>query len=191
MPESPASASSKPQALPLFYKLIEVLTLQRHARLAVKAQGTYAFAAAAHSVPVNALECSLASHSYPIVFSGDETGPPVAVFGLESGENLFVDKAGHWERGQYIPAYVRRYPFIALAPEDSTDYALYVDVASDLFEPGGARPLFENGQPSNLTKKALEFCQAYQTQQNGTRQVRRGAQPAGASGAPRGQSDAW
>lgn len=34
----------------------------------------------------------------------------------------------------------------------------------------GARPLFENGQPSELTKKALEFCQAYQAQQNTTRQ---------------------
>lgn len=137
MPESPASAAPKPQAMPLFYKKIEVLGPQRHADLAVKAQGSYAFASGANSVPVNTLEFGLAAHCYPVVFSNEENGLPVAVFGLEAGENLFVDKTGRWEAGQYVSAYVRRYPFIALAPQDSTEYALCVDVGSDLLEPKG------------------------------------------------------
>ncbi len=170
MADAPAGTPAPRQALPLFVKQIEVLSAQRHARLAVKAQGTYAFAARANSVPINALEFGLAAHNYPIVFSNDERGLPVAVLGLQAGENVFIDEAGRWERGQYVPAYVRRYPFVALAPKDSTEYALCIDVASDLLEQGGARPLFEDGQPSELTKKALEFCQTYQTQQEATRQ---------------------
>lgn len=170
MADAPAGTPAKRQALPLFFRQIEVLSPQRHADLAVKAQGTYAFAAKANSVPVNALEFGLVSHNYPIVFSNDERSLPVAVLGLQAGENLYVDEAGRWERGQYVPAYVRRYPFIALAPQNSTEYALCVDVASELLEPGGARRLFESGQPSELTKKALEFCQTYQTQQEATRQ---------------------
>lgn len=168
MADAPSSAPTKPQGLPLFYKRIEALGPQRHARLGIKAQGTYAFAGAANSVPVNAIEFGLVSRNYPIVFSNEERGLPIAVLGLQAGENLFVDAAGHWERGQYVPAYVRRYPFIALAPQNSRDYALCIDVASDLLEVDGARPIFEAGQPSDLTKKALEFCQTYQTQQDAT-----------------------
>jgi hypothetical protein len=155
--------------MPLFYSRIEALNPERHADLAIKADGNYVFARKANSVPINAIEFGMASRNYPIVFSTDERGVPVAVLGLQAGENLFVDADGQWERGQYIPAYVRRYPFIALAPKDSKDYALCLDVGSPLLEAGGERKLFADKQPTDLTRKALEFCQTFQTQLDGTR----------------------
>jgi len=156
--------------MPLFYSRIEALHPERHAALAIKADGNYAFARRANSVPINAIEFGMASRNYPIVFSTDARGVPVAVLGLQAGENLFVDANGQWEPGQYIPAYVRRYPFIALAPKESRDYALCVDVGSPLLEEGGERKLFVDRQPTELTKKALEFCHTFQTQIDATRQ---------------------
>jgi hypothetical protein len=49
---------------------------------------------------------------YPILFHRDERGElyPVALFGFESGENLFLDEAG-WH-ARYVPAMIRRQPFL-------------------------------------------------------------------------------
>ena len=121
-------------------------------------------------MPLNAIEFALAARHYPIVFAAEGVAPPAAVMGLKAGENLVVDDAGRWERGPYIPAYVRRYPFIAVSAPGSKEYALCLDTASDLLVEGGKRALFQGGQPSELTKKALEFCQLYQQQADLTRQ---------------------
>lgn len=49
---------------------------------------------------------------YPILFHRDAQGEfyPVALFGFESGENLFLDETG-W-RARYVPAMIRRQPFL-------------------------------------------------------------------------------
>lgn len=49
---------------------------------------------------------------YPILFHRDQRGEmyPVALFGFEAGENLFLDDAG-WH-ARYVPAMIRRQPFL-------------------------------------------------------------------------------
>jgi hypothetical protein len=49
---------------------------------------------------------------YPILFHKDGRGEiyPVALFGFEAGENLFLDDAG-WH-ARYVPAMIRRQPFL-------------------------------------------------------------------------------
>jgi len=65
-------------------------------------------------IPMSYTEISLACHDYPVVFvSGDQgkTAVAMAVVGLEQQKNLFVSPDATWDRGAYVPAYVRRYPF--------------------------------------------------------------------------------
>jgi hypothetical protein len=65
------------------------------------------------AVPISLTEFPLAAHDFPIVFTSGESGKSfavVAVLGMKSGENLFVEN-GAWARGVYVPAYARRYPF--------------------------------------------------------------------------------
>ncbi len=65
-------------------------------------------------IPLSYTEISLACHDYPLVFvSSDEgkTAVAMAVVGLEQQKNLFVSPDATWDRGAYVPAYVRRYPF--------------------------------------------------------------------------------
>lgn len=49
---------------------------------------------------------------YPILFHRDPRGElyPVALFGFEAGENLFLDDSG-WH-ARYVPAMIRRQPFL-------------------------------------------------------------------------------
>lgn len=49
---------------------------------------------------------------YPILFHRDQRGEmyPVALFGFEAGENLFLDDSG-WH-ARYVPAMIRRQPFL-------------------------------------------------------------------------------
>lgn len=49
---------------------------------------------------------------YPILFHQDDSGEmmPVAMFGFDKGENLFLDESG-WDAG-YVPAMIDRGPFL-------------------------------------------------------------------------------
>jgi hypothetical protein len=49
---------------------------------------------------------------YPILFHNDAKGElyPVALFGFQEGENLFLDESG-WN-ASYVPAMIRREPFL-------------------------------------------------------------------------------
>src|SRR5262249_21728294 len=92
--------------------------------------------------------------------------------GLEK-ENYFVGKNGAWEKGAYIPAYVRRYPFIFMELPDRQQFALCVDESAKQFrEKGGkgTRAFYEDDKPSELTRNALEFCTAFHNHHQISRQ---------------------
>jgi hypothetical protein len=87
---------------------------------------------------------------------------PVALVGFER-VNLFVED-GRWSEGAYIPAYVRRHPFIMVESVDRSTAALAVDAGSDLINQGQGTEgelLFEGGRPSAVTLRALEFCRIF------------------------------
>ena len=91
-----------------------IAPLRRDQRIRLPAPGAVpAFARTLNAIPVSYAEFGPAAHDYPIVFTsgdGGKTFAAVAVLGLASGENLFLD-GDAWRKGVYCPAYVRRYPF--------------------------------------------------------------------------------
>ena len=154
----------------LFYGQVESLDPALHADLALSdAVKSYAFARPTNSVPLNALEFMSSARHYPILFNGDERGMPLALVGLRSHENLFVEDGGIWAEGCYIPAFVRRYPFVLLNGDDSDAISLCFDPTAEQIQSGGAQALFEGGNPSGLLKSVAKFCASYAREQNGTR----------------------
>lgn len=150
-------------ALPLFYKDPQPVNSQRHAKAGIKESHDFRFARDTNSVPLGADELFVALAFYPIVFA--QTNPPVpaAVLGVGGDRNAFVDETGQWRANTYIPAYIRRYPFIfATAPDNQMFLA--IDEAAESFSPKGGKRLFEDAAPSKITQQALEFCQAFQAQ---------------------------
>jgi hypothetical protein len=169
-PESPISqGAAAGMPMPVFYQRPELLTNERHSGKSLASKIDYRFTQGTNSVPLNGVELGSAQRHYPIVFS-DEAAPfPMAILGLRNAENLFLGGAGAWEDKTYIPAYIRRYPFVFMTGPDQKQFALCIDAASPLVIDGDANPFFRDGQPTDLTKNALAFCASFQAEYEKTR----------------------
>ena len=99
-------------SMPLFYKSVVALDRNAHARLKVRDPENFLFTANAPLLPLLTAEFAPIAREYPIVFMNDEgTIIPVALTGMPQGKNLFLNEKGLWD-ARYVPAYVRRYPFV-------------------------------------------------------------------------------
>jgi len=154
------------EALALFYRDPQPLSSALHGDWRLK-DGDVAFAADTPFAPIVVGELMAASAHYPVLFSG-ETAQPIVALGLERS-NLFVAD-GTWEAGTYVPAYVRRYPFGFIATINPEGFALAIDAGSERVARSGktGSPLFENGAPTDLTRQALSFCDAFQGEASAT-----------------------
>ncbi len=119
-----------------------------------------------HAVPVTVDEFALLQRHYPIVFSVGGEPVPLALMGLNEGANAFLDSTGlPHDPSIYIPAYMRRYPFLlARLRPDSDELSLCFDPTSGAvgeFAEGEA--LFDGDQPSEATKAILSFCEQFET----------------------------
>ncbi|MBV1887456.1 MAG: SapC family protein [Parvibaculaceae bacterium] len=167
------SGASNPKAdqtkgaakFPLFYKKPVPLQSKTHAQTILSKKADFAFAANSTAVPIIAREVPIAAQNYPIVFTGGESPQPFAVLGLGPNQNLFVNPDGTWREKCYIPAYVRRYPFILITSENAQRVLLSIDedcsrIGTD--ETVDGNPLFDaEGKPTPTTDTATKFCQDF------------------------------
>lgn len=149
----------------LIYERAVPVSQQRHRDWYIKTGSDYAFAGKVNSVPLVAAEVTVAAASYPIVFAGDTDVVPVVLLGVRDGENLFVDKDGNWD-GKYIPAFVRRYPFVFSSTDDGQTFTLCLDEDfSGVNTEGKGERLFDtDGERTQYLKNVLNFLQVYQAQ---------------------------
>ncbi len=158
-----STAQENGSTLPLFYKSPMPLDAKKHGNLSLKKNFGFGFTKGVNAVPVNMVEMPQICHHYPIAFSPDENATPVAILGLRDNENLFINSTNDsWEENIYIPAYIRRYPFIFSEIPNSDQLTLCVDNVPDIIEEGANQPFFDNeGNPSELARNALDFCKSY------------------------------
>jgi len=174
VPQDPAAATGSGDApapasqSPIFYRQPEPLDVRRHKTMGLNDASDYGFARGANAIPVHVGEFALVARDYPIVFVGGDNPMPVAIVGIRQNENLFVDANGGWAAGRYIPAYVRRYPFLFLRNETENQLILCFDRASSRVAEGAQNPFFEGDDPSEFTQKALEFTTNVQQQFSAT-----------------------
>ena len=152
----------------LFYSQPEPLSVEAHGALGVNATDKpYAFTSVTNLIPLTVTEFAPAALSYPVIFAG-ENKQPVAVLGLRPGENLYVSDDGDFRPEAYIPAYVRRYPFVFANDDAAKRLILCVDRAASFITEGGETPLFVDGQPSPYTQQAMEFCNNFEQERQRT-----------------------
>jgi len=148
---------------PIFYAKPVPLVAETHGTKRFRALADFRFARASNSVPLGASEMGIAARHYPLVFAAAEPGGIVAVMGVQTGENLFVDADGKWAADVYVPAFVRRYPF-AFAEQDDK-LVLCIDEAANALDDGEGQWLFEvGGKPSAFTEQILQFNREFQAQ---------------------------
>jgi len=157
-------ATQPPANLPLFYNNLVPLQTGPHANYRQQQSDRAPFFGKTHAVPLTIDEFVLAQRFYPIVFSVGETSVPLALFGLNEGVNLFVEEDGKLKGDIYVPAYVRRYPFmLARLTPDAQELSLCFDPESGLVREGGDGPaLFDGDKPSETTNGILKFCEEFE-----------------------------
>jgi hypothetical protein len=161
MATTPASPTE--QTLPLFYSGLVPLSSQLHPTHGLKPRENVEFTRNTHAIPVTVDEFAIVQRHYPIVFGLGENPAPLALVGLQEGQNLYVGADGQWESGQYVPAFVRRYPFMLarLSPQ-SDDLSLCFDETAGQLEAGAGEPLFNGTDPTDTTKGILTFCEQFE-----------------------------
>jgi hypothetical protein len=155
--------ASVPQGLPLLYKDLVPLSSQVHGEDRVRPADAK-FLKTIHAVPLLSEEFVLAQRHFPIVFSAGPDPVPLALFSLDEGQNVFVDEDGRFPPGVYVPAYVRRYPFIlARLRPDTDDLSLCFDpTAEAVGDYAEGLPIFVDGEPSERTKEILAFAESFE-----------------------------
>jgi hypothetical protein len=150
----------------LIYETAVPVSSGRHRQCSIEPGKGYGFARKINSVPLTAVEFPLAAAEYAIVFAqGGEEVVPVAILGARAGENLYVKDDDSWS-ARYIPAFVRRYPFVFSAKDDGKTFTLCVDEAfQGLNYQGRGQPLFDGeGKQTQYVDNVLRFLQEYRAQ---------------------------
>ncbi len=158
------ASTPQAQALPMFYKDLIPLNSKEHAKWRVKPLDNASFMQSQHAIPITSDEFTSAARNYPIVFSVGENSVPLILMGLNEGVNTFMNDQGQFSEPAYVPAYVRRYPFmLAKLRPDAEELSLCFDPTTEAvgeFEEGEA--LFDNDQPTETTKGILGFCEQFE-----------------------------
>ena len=157
-------ASQPPAQLPLFYQNLIPLSSEVHADWGLNERTELNFAKATHAIPITVDEFVTAQRHYPIVFTDGPESVPLALVGLKEGENLFVDEKGVWAPDTYVPAYVRRHPFmLARLTPDSDMLSLVFDDQCGVVTADGSNKLFDaDKQTTETTKSIMSFCEGFE-----------------------------
>ena len=153
-----------PPNLPLFYTNLHPLSASLHAKYHSRTSDRAPYFATANAIPLTVDEFVNAQRHFPIVFSTGEVPVPLALMGLNEGVNVFVNEEGRPHHPFYVPAYVRRYPYLlAKLDQKSEELSLCFDPDSGLVGEGGdGPPLFDKDKPTEALNGILKFCEDFE-----------------------------
>jgi len=163
---------------PPFYSNPVPLDRVRHAGMGFVRPRNFGFARKVNSVPLAAIEFNSAARNYPIVFTAGDPVGAVAVLGFEGSQNLFVGENQQWAEDVYVPAYVRRFPFVFTRTPEG-EFVLCIEEDGGTIVPKGGEPLFADGKPTKIIEEALRFAGDFQIQIDATHAFTKACQAAG------------
>lgn len=155
----------------LIYQTAVPLSFAKHGGISLEAASNFEFSAGINAVPLMAVELPQAAAEYAIVFTVTEQDVvPAAILGIRNEQNLFLSAEAKWE-AKYIPAFIRRYPFVFSTSADGKTLILCIDETHPgINRYGRGKKLFgDDGKPSEFTNQVLAFMKEYQTQFERTR----------------------
>jgi hypothetical protein len=155
----------------LIYEAAVPVTEARHGEWSVEVGADYGFCRGVNSVPLMEVEFPPAAGEFVIVFGGTgDTVMPAAILGLREEQNLYVAEDGAWQ-AKYIPAFLRRYPFVFSSTDEQKTFTLCIDEGFPGFnqDDKGARLFNEEGEPTEYVDNVLKFLQQFQVEFNRTR----------------------
>jgi SapC len=149
----------------LFYSRPEPLSKEMHAKLGLRRiDKPYAFAAGSQVAPLTVAEFPAAALSFPIIFAG-ERYQPLAVMGVNADANMFIQPDGGFEAGVYIPAYIRRYPFVLANDPKAEQLVVCIDRDAPMLGDLPDLAFFDAaGEPTEYTRNCMKFCNDFEVE---------------------------
>jgi hypothetical protein len=150
----------------LIYENAVPISKTKHRNLSVKVDNTFAFAKEINAAPITAVELPAAAREYTIVFTGKgESLSPAVILGVRSGENLYVN-GGNTLKAKYVPAFLRRYPFVFSSEDKGENLTLCIDESfPGCNQEGQGERIFDSeGKQTLYLKNVLGFMREYQNQ---------------------------
>jgi hypothetical protein len=155
----------------LIYSDVIPVTRKAHGSLSLKKGTTFEFAQETNAVPLVISEFGRASQEYAIIFTEAAEGViPSVILGVREKENAYIAADGSWD-ARYIPAFVRRYPFVFAVDAKATTFTLMIDEAYSGFNTDGkGERLFDaDGEHTAYLDRTLAFLKDYQSHFERTR----------------------
>jgi hypothetical protein len=85
--------------------------------------------------------------------------------GIRQGTNLYVSQDGAFEVGAYIPAYIRRYPFVLANDQTREQLVVCIDRAAAMLGEDYDLPFFNpDGEPTDYTNGCIQFCNDFENE---------------------------
>jgi len=150
-----------------FYQKVVALNSNVHRNLKFDASRVnFGFAQDTTAVLLGFVEFAEAAREYPIVFIKAQDGMmrPVALLGVRAGENLYVDEKGKWD-ARYIPAFVRRYPFVMAEGDVQGQLLVCIDEECPALNSDKGEVLIDAaGQLQPRMNEVMQFLQNFQAE---------------------------
>ena len=154
----------------LIYESAVPVTADRHGKWSLEPANDFSFSKRVNSVPLMGIEFPNAAAEYAIVFAGTKDAVvPVVLLGMRTDENLYLADDGGWQ-AKYVPAFVRRYPFVFSTSADGRTFTLCIDESYPRLnqESRGERLFDDESKPTPFVERALKFLEQYQVESQRT-----------------------
>jgi hypothetical protein len=158
------------------YRQPQLLDSNVHRHKKLQPLSDYSITKGMHAVFLTATEFPHAGLDFPIIFvntgerlaDGKAMISPVALLGLVANENLHLDGT-RWD-ARYLPAFIRRFPFLTAGVQGSPSPGVFVDTSWSGFSDTEGEPLFDDaGKPTPALTRAIEFLQRFDEELQRTR----------------------
>ena len=158
-----------------FYSNILVLDKEEHKDLRLKVDNNYHMFSNTNALPIAGVEFIEASREHAIAFINyqNEGIIPVYILGLRDNENLLLNPDNSWKY-RYIPAFVRRYPYIMVEPNEEGKSAICIDADYEgINDPNGDSIFIQEKdeiKPAPPLESAMQMLQDFNIQLTRTRE---------------------
>ena len=158
-----------------FYNNIMPLDKEKHKDLRLKVDNNYQIFSNTNALPIAGVEFIEASREHAIAFINyqNEGIIPVYILGLRDNENLLLNPDNSWKY-RYVPAFVRRYPYIMVEPNEEGKSAICIDADYEgINDPKGDSIFIQDKdeiKPAPALESAMEMLQDFNTQLERTRE---------------------
>ncbi|CBI76977.1 SapC-related protein [Bartonella clarridgeiae 73] len=152
----------------LFYKNVTPVHKVTHKNLKFTPSSDMSFAKNTHWVPLASGEYFQAAIDYPILFMSAQDEQQkrhytsVALVGLSDNDNDYITADNQWRKNTYIPAFVRRYPFVLAKMQNEQELSVCFDQQSGMFNEVSGIDLFNSdGSISPFMEECINFLENF------------------------------